>query len=829
MAFGDPKGTQLVLTGASVGATNVLTTGSAVVVVGDLVVVCFAQQTALTASGVTDNLGNTYTAANAGTDAGVITGRFFYSRVTAAGTLSSVTVAATSSANDFAGAARAIEGPFDATDLLGSTTPANTTADITTPFVCPLSGTLDSNGGRSKLVVGWTTRDNNVAWASDSPNVEIAEANRANAGLTIGVQVVAGTTSTAPAFSGTNPAAIVLGTIAFNMGVQAHVGEVELFDAVGNLKGQANALLIASSFEVLDGAGSFSVNATKISASAEDIPTWEYTVHIPYRRVLAYESYFQVPFVVPAVAYDGQATFAGSGSFSAHVENIKTGEAIFQGSGSFSALVNQEHRVEVRFNGVGSLSANTVSAAVEDIPTWYQDTFVPYRRVLAYQSYFEVPFAPVTAHSGEARFSGAGSLSVNPLLVGQIQARFAGSGSFSALVQTVKFGEATFQGAGSFSANVLLAGQIQARFAGSGSLSANVDKLAVSGEARFAGAGSFSVYVSQQHVEGAVFAGVGSLSALVRQTYAGNATFAGAGNFSAWTTQAHVVQAIFNGAGSFSAQAVAAGVQTAEAIFAGAGNLSVYVRQRHSIRATLEGAGSLAVNLQQPRIRATFAGAGNLSVNVTQRHVIRATFAGAGSLSADTVQAGQQAANARFAGAGSLEVSTISLGAIQARFNGAGSLSALVLTSKPLVEVTYAGAGSLSVYARQVHQSTASFSGEGSLSARLLQVHASRAIFAGAGSLSVYASNIHVIEARFDGSSDASIDADVILSGAHLGNATFAGQGNLVVLATIRAQRRARSTQAVVTVNQVRPVPAIQTRPEPSLQTRPTHKHRRTA
>ena len=70
----------------------------------------------------------------------------------------------------------------------------------------------------------------------------------------------------------------------------------------------------------------------------------------------------------------------------------------------------------------------------------------------------------------------------------------------------------------------------------------------------------------------------------------------------------------------------------------------------------LEASEVSAVNLQQPRIRATFAGAGNLSVYARQRHVIRATFAGVGSLSADTVQAGQQAANATFAGAGSLQV-----------------------------------------------------------------------------------------------------------------------------------------------------------------------------
>lgn len=124
MAFGDARGAALTGSGGSILASNDLT-GSNTVSVGDLVLVCFSQQTGLTATGVTDNLGNTYTPANAGTDSGTNTGRFFYSRVTVAGSLTTVTVAATGSANDFSGCAVAIEGPFDASDLVASTTPAN--------------------------------------------------------------------------------------------------------------------------------------------------------------------------------------------------------------------------------------------------------------------------------------------------------------------------------------------------------------------------------------------------------------------------------------------------------------------------------------------------------------------------------------------------------------------------------------------------------------------------------------------------------------------------------------------------------------------------------
>ena len=72
MAFGDQKAIGVAaLTGASIGASNPIAIQTPpVVAVGDLVVALMAQQTALTASGCTDNLGNTYVAQNAGTLSG---------------------------------------------------------------------------------------------------------------------------------------------------------------------------------------------------------------------------------------------------------------------------------------------------------------------------------------------------------------------------------------------------------------------------------------------------------------------------------------------------------------------------------------------------------------------------------------------------------------------------------------------------------------------------------------------------------------------------------------------------------------------------------------
>ena len=207
MAFGGLLGT-LTGNGNSVGATNALS-GSVVVKVGDLVFVCFGQQTNLTATGTTDNLGNTYSAQNAGTDAGAATGRAFYTVVTAAGTLTTCTVAASSSTNDYAGFVAVIDGPFTTIDA----NPANATADTTSPFTCPATGTLAQ---ADEVVMCWIASDGSASWSATSPNLKAGQANNStNIKVTIGYQAVTATTTVSPEFTGTNPTVDALGTCSF--------------------------------------------------------------------------------------------------------------------------------------------------------------------------------------------------------------------------------------------------------------------------------------------------------------------------------------------------------------------------------------------------------------------------------------------------------------------------------------------------------------------------------------------------------------------------------------------------------------------------------------
>jgi len=208
MAFGALKGT-LSGDGLSITTSNALS-GSVVVAVGDLVFVAFAQETALTATTASDNLGNTYTATNAGTDSGTVTGRAYYSRVTVAGTLTAVTIVATSSANNFAGTVAIIEGPFKVAPLDKNI--ANL-EDVASPFTCPATGVLTQ---ADEVIMCWIAEAPRENVAATSPNL-LADQRASNTVLSaaIGYQAVTATTSVSPAFTGTNMTDSVLGTSTF--------------------------------------------------------------------------------------------------------------------------------------------------------------------------------------------------------------------------------------------------------------------------------------------------------------------------------------------------------------------------------------------------------------------------------------------------------------------------------------------------------------------------------------------------------------------------------------------------------------------------------------
>jgi hypothetical protein len=134
-----------------VGITSItnplVVSGSIAVAVGDVITLIYSEQsTTVTATATTDNLGNSYTAANAGLANSTASGRAFYSIATNAGTLTTVNVACTASTNDAAADVCVFKGPFSAIDA----NPAMKT-DSASPMTGTATGTLAQ---AAELVVG---------------------------------------------------------------------------------------------------------------------------------------------------------------------------------------------------------------------------------------------------------------------------------------------------------------------------------------------------------------------------------------------------------------------------------------------------------------------------------------------------------------------------------------------------------------------------------------------------------------------------------------------------------------------------------------------------
>jgi hypothetical protein len=326
MAFGGLRGT---LVGGNNSIPNPLpATGSVAVVVGDLVVALIAQQTALTVTAVTDNLGNTYTAQNAGTLASTtISGRMFYSRVTVAGTLTTVNAATTSSTNDASISAAVYEGPFKVSPLDAS--PTNLTADTTTPYSCPATGTLAQ---ADELCIGWFAAAGNATFtAGGGFTKSIQQSQSANAATAICALVVAATTTQTPSWTGTAPSNDVLGTASFRKDTGV---------AVGAASSQGAAAAAGQSTAATTGA------ASGVGAAAAVAPNIRATV-----------SWLEIEAAQTATGTAlGAAAGAGAGAAIGAALSAATGAASGNGSAAGAALAI--------FQAVGAGAGKGAAAAV---------------------------------------------------------------------------------------------------------------------------------------------------------------------------------------------------------------------------------------------------------------------------------------------------------------------------------------------------------------------------------------------------------------------------------------------------------------------------------
>jgi hypothetical protein len=211
LAPGNPLGSGMLIGNtATIPNPFPTTANGAMVITGDLIYAVITQETNNTVTAMTDNLGNTYTACNAGSDVGAITGRAYYTIVTVPGLLTSVSATVTASSNNAILLAQAFQGPFSGIDA----NPANVGSDITSPYVGPSTGTLSQ---AAELLVAWATRPDSVSLVAVSPLVSIGQTASASVIRTqLSYQVLAATTSVAPSWtSSSDPGQLLSGATSF--------------------------------------------------------------------------------------------------------------------------------------------------------------------------------------------------------------------------------------------------------------------------------------------------------------------------------------------------------------------------------------------------------------------------------------------------------------------------------------------------------------------------------------------------------------------------------------------------------------------------------------
>lgn len=331
MAQGDLKGS-LQATGAST-TDPFNATGSVSVAVGDLVFAVIGEQTSLTTTAVTDNLGNTYAAVNAGTDAGTITIRCYYSRVTIAGTLTEVRFDTTASTNDVSACADVFEGPFAVGPL--DANPANTT-DGTTTFTCAATGTLAQ--ANELVVAAIALAGNQSALAAVSPFTTGSNANRNNSTTTIGYLTVAATTSVTPTFSGSSAtAAQTTASFKFDAGGMS-ASTSPAFTTSGTLKG--SGALVSSITATFSTAGVITGQAP-ISASA----SFTFSTSGALDGLVFASGAVSLSFTTSG-AITGAGALLGASTVAFSTEGILTGAGVLSGS------------LNTAFSTTGSLSGS---------------------------------------------------------------------------------------------------------------------------------------------------------------------------------------------------------------------------------------------------------------------------------------------------------------------------------------------------------------------------------------------------------------------------------------------------------------------------------------
>lgn len=752
-SFGSLLGT--FVSNAATTTTTVDAVGSVSVSVGDLIIAHSVRRTTSGATGCTDNLGNTYTAQNAGTNTGSATYRAFYSIATVAGTLTTVSVSFVAG-NTVAVCAAVFKGFFGSIDA----NPANTT-DNATPFVTNLTGTLTS---QPAVVVSWvggndfTTDVMEVA----SPDT-IAVTGRTLQGTgsavecSIAYRVVSATTSVSASFNksdNTNFTGCAQGIMSFPQGTPPVPQGAAWLAGTGDLEITSN--LLADADAKIDGAGDFEITSTIRAVASSNLSG---------AGSLAVNGF---------IAKFGAASFAGAGEVDAIGSLLVPAQASLNGTGalnvdgtvpsSFVGEYDETGTVEL-FNLDGT-KYTEFEFGLQIDPSQYVPgdvlTFRVYKDGSPLSNYpinvtITIPAAGNT-FDGAALFAGTGRLNVDSFIAKFASISLAGTGGFVVTGRLLGTAATSFTGTGALNVDGFIAKFAAASMQGAGALAASAT-LQANAAANLAGAGKLSVDGFIAKFASASFAGTGALNAVGSLSFQASASFVGTGGLVAPVTT----------------RAVAA------ASLAGSGQLNVDVSKQFA-SISLSGAGALAVNATVLAATASsFAGAGALNVaNVQLLAAAVANLAGAGQLKVDGFIA--KFASVLMAGTGALNATAVASFGASLSLSGAGQVSSagtLLAQASALLGGTggFAGDALISHPGGTLHQGAAGFNGSGGLNvAGALRAQAS-ASFAGTGALNVVGSIPQFASALFNGAGQLKVDGFI----AKFASASLAGTGNVSV------------------------------------------------
>jgi hypothetical protein len=629
---------------------SIIVRGQATVAVGDVVVLSWGaiEASGPTLTGVSDNLGNTYTLPTGLVDGSANSCRAAWTIVTTAGELTSLTATRSSTVQTVIVAA-AFKGPATALDK--DITPVQVSG---TTLNYPTTGTLAQ---ASELVVGYSGDHSGRLNTAASGQLLAVESYCGNTtggqGANIVFDLVAATTAVVISTTPHNSSLTVAGVLTFKITPGPAQGSATL---VGDSALTASARLIAQTSATLSGAGAISATANLIERTSATLAG---------TGALAVDAQAQRP---------ATATLSGAGALVADARRFVPASATLPGAGALSIDARAARAAAATLGGAGALTANAtvVSGSVtqQASATLVGDSALTADADIAF--------------SAAASLAGVGALSVTANIIARTSATLTGAGSLTVDTDVIALTSAVLSGASSLTIDARAARAATATLTGAGNLSVSANLIAQAG---------------------ATLAGSGVLVADARRVTPATATLAGTGALIIDARRATFASATLAGSGVLVADAtvVSGGViQQASASLAGVGALSISANIIAQTSATLGGTGALIVDVDVIALTsAILSGAGSLTIDARAARAATATLSGAGALTVDARAA--RPATATLSGAGALSANANVIAQTSAVLAGAGALIADARASRA-ASATLSGAGSLSANATVIAQ-----------------------------------------------------------------------------------------------------------------------------